>query len=119
MTPSKETPKPPMTSPSTRERVEENADKLLLFYIQNWGQSNHKKTNTLTEVAQEMGFTVKTIENEDGTCGWDVDDSQSNEFTAFVEDVRNVVRSSWEAEREQLMNIIQTHSPRLSAGGRH
>lgn len=88
--------------------LDKMARSLLSNYIQNWSQTNFEKTDTLTKVAQWMGYKVETIPNPENSehFGWDVSQDKEQIFSSFVEEVRNISRGNFESETNQLARII-------------
>lgn len=89
------------------------AKSILMTYIQSWGQTNFEKTNSLTLVAQKMGYKVKTIPDpERGEDRWafDFDEKRYPQLIKFIEEVRNISRGNFESETVQIANLIRKYT---------
>lgn len=88
------------------------AKSLLGEYIQSWGQTNYDKTNSLTLVAQKMGYEIETTRDASATdrWGWKFDETKYPQLLFFIEEVRNINRGNMESEVVQLSEIIRKYT---------
>ncbi len=87
-------------------KVEEMAEKLLLRYIQHWGQSTKERSEILINAAKFCGFkTVKLIEQNNEIFVGVLPDEQIK-FTVFRERIKNIMRNEFEHEVAQLTHIL-------------
>ncbi|MFA5174747.1 MAG: hypothetical protein WC438_06195 [Candidatus Pacearchaeota archaeon] len=87
-------------------KLKEMAEEILLNYIQSWGQSETKRLECLAKIANEIGFKVNVIKQENETFGFAIID-KVEKFRDFREKIRNIHRGNFESEIVQISEIIQ------------
>ena len=70
------------------------ASDILMNYIQDWGQTNKERLDTLQEIKNKLGL------------------DKMEKFDAFCEKIRSIERGNFESEVVQIASIIKEFSPK-------
>ena len=86
--------------------IKEMAENILSKYVQNWGQLNKERLDTLKDVANKIGFHIEVIDCNNEYV-FKVIETETERFNSFRDKIRNIRRGNFEGEVVQIASIIK------------
>ena len=99
-----------MKPKKTKSEIKEMADRILLHYLQSWGQTVEEQVTTLNEAVSFVGINAEFIQ-ENGKAVWKAKkESESQRARDFRKKIESCwPKGQWEWEQTAVSNVLSEY----------